>query len=170
VSRYKTFWWRVLAGYIDGIVFAPIQIVDHYANFAGRSRPVLIAWMVFSFVAPWLYSVVMHACYGQTLGKMVARVKVLDVSEERLPSLEQAYLRDIGSLVLGVFAMAYLIHLVVLGVYDPNAEIEGIPGDIISWSFSGWFFLEIFTMWTNDKRRALHDYIAGTVVVRIRKT
>ena len=30
-----------------------------------------------------------------------------------------------------------------------------------------WTVLEILTMLTNDKRRALHDYIAGTVVVKV---
>jgi len=29
-----------------------------------------------------------------------------------------------------------------------------------------WFFAEVLTMLTNPKRRALHDFIAGTVVVR----
>jgi hypothetical protein len=29
-----------------------------------------------------------------------------------------------------------------------------------------WFFAEVLTMLTNRKRRALHDFIAGTVVVR----
>ncbi len=30
----------------------------------------------------------------------------------------------------------------------------------------GWWIAEIITMLTNEKRRAIHDYIAGTVVVR----
>jgi uncharacterized RDD family membrane protein YckC len=29
-----------------------------------------------------------------------------------------------------------------------------------------WFLAEVLTMFTNRKRRALHDFIAGTVVVR----
>jgi uncharacterized RDD family membrane protein YckC len=30
-----------------------------------------------------------------------------------------------------------------------------------------WFILEILTMFTNKKRRAFHDYLAGSVVVRV---
>ncbi|MCA9786465.1 MAG: hypothetical protein KC488_07925, partial [Candidatus Cloacimonetes bacterium] len=30
-----------------------------------------------------------------------------------------------------------------------------------------WWILEILTMFSNPKRRALHDYIAGTVVIRM---
>jgi len=29
-----------------------------------------------------------------------------------------------------------------------------------------WFLAEVLTMLTNEKRRALHDFIAGTIVVR----
>jgi len=29
-----------------------------------------------------------------------------------------------------------------------------------------WFLAEVLTMLTNEKRRALHDFIAGTVVIR----
>ena len=29
-----------------------------------------------------------------------------------------------------------------------------------------WFLLELITMLTNKKRRAIHDYIAGSVVIR----
>jgi uncharacterized RDD family membrane protein YckC len=31
----------------------------------------------------------------------------------------------------------------------------------------GWFLLEIGTTFTNPKRRAVHDLIANTVVVRV---
>jgi uncharacterized RDD family membrane protein YckC len=29
-----------------------------------------------------------------------------------------------------------------------------------------WFLLEIITLFANKKRRALHDFIAGSVVIR----
>jgi uncharacterized RDD family membrane protein YckC len=36
----------------------------------------------------------------------------------------------------------------------------------LTYSTANWFLVEIITMLTNDKRRALHDFIAGTVVIR----
>lgn len=38
--------------------------------------------------------------------------------------------------------------------------------DKIMYSTFGWFGLEVVTMLTNNKRRALHDFIAGSVVIR----
>lgn len=37
----------------------------------------------------------MHARFGQTVGKMVARVKILDASESRGPSFWQCLVRDL---------------------------------------------------------------------------
>ena len=37
---------------------------------------------------------------------------------------------------------------------------------VLMYSTSAWFIVEVATMLTNDKRRALHDFIAGSVVVR----
>jgi uncharacterized RDD family membrane protein YckC len=37
---------------------------------------------------------------------------------------------------------------------------------VIGFAILGWFAAEILTLITNKKRRAVHDFIAGTVVVR----
>ena len=93
-------------------------------------------------------------------------VKVLDLSEERIPTLRQAFIRDIGYIVLNTLSLSYLIYLVVAGRYVPGAEVTTLPGQVLVWASLGWFLLEIISMMTNDKRRAFHDYIAGTVVIR----
>jgi uncharacterized RDD family membrane protein YckC len=36
----------------------------------------------------------------------------------------------------------------------------------LDWLATLWFLLEIATMLTNEKRRAVHDFIAGSVVIR----
>jgi uncharacterized RDD family membrane protein YckC len=38
---------------------------------------------------------------------------------------------------------------------------------VMIWSMSAWGILEVATMLLNSKRRALHDFIAGTVVMRV---
>jgi uncharacterized RDD family membrane protein YckC len=97
---------------------------------------------------------------------MAMKIKVLDVSEERIPRFRQAFLRDIGYIVLNTLSLGYLIYLVLADQYVRGAEISSLPGQILTWASLGWFLLEIVTMATNQKRRALHDYLAGTVVIR----
>jgi uncharacterized RDD family membrane protein YckC len=110
----------------------------------------------------------LHARYGQTLGKRAMHVKVMDVSEERIPSLGQAFLRDIGYIAINTFSLAYFIHIVVAHKYVTGTEqLDSLPGIILACAGLGWFLLEVITMFSNSKRRAVHDLIAKTVVVRV---
>ena len=43
----------------------------------------------------------------------------------------------------------------------------GLASSLVSLARYAWYLLEVVTMLTNHKRRALHDYIAGSVVVRV---
>jgi uncharacterized RDD family membrane protein YckC len=114
-----------------------------------------------------VYSVALHAYRGQTVGKKVTNVKVMDVSEQRIPSLTQALLRDIGTIVSSTLALIYVIYLVVSHRYsEPLSASSHWPIFALGFTNLGWFLLEITTMLTNSKRRAFHDLIAGTVVVR----
>lgn len=126
----------------------------------------MICWSVVFYSSYWLYSVLLHARFGQTLGKMAAGVRVLNVSEERLPSLRQAFMRDVGYIVLNVTALIYVIYLILVSKYGNIADVATLPNQIIGWAGLGWFGLEVVTMLTNRKRRAFHDYIAGTVVIK----
>lgn len=145
----------------------PVGFLDSFFGAPERGSFVIITWSVVSYTVYWLYTVVLHARYGQTLGKMAARVKVLDLSEERIPTLRQAFIRDIGYVVLNTFSLVYVIYLVATGRYAYGAEASDLPGMILVWASLGWFLLEVISMATNKKRRAFHDYIAGTVVIRI---
>jgi len=164
--KYSTFWPRVWAGFIDGLVLAPLSLFDNYLSSPARTAFVLIAWTLFSYSATWGYSVSLHARRGQTVGKKAQHVKVMDVSEERIPSWRQAFLRDIGGIALGFCGVVYLTYLVAVHKYGA-AEHLPWPLFVLLFADIGWFFLEITTMLTNSKRRALHDLIAGTVVVRV---
>jgi uncharacterized RDD family membrane protein YckC len=120
--------------------------------------------------AYWIYSVSLHAYRGQTVGKKAQHIRVMDVSEEKLPSLKQAMIRDIGTIVLSSSGFSYFVYLVVTHRYtDPLSLSTSWPLYILGFANLGWFPLEIVTMFTNSKRRAFHDLIAGTVVVRVDK-
>jgi uncharacterized RDD family membrane protein YckC len=124
-EKYQTFGPRIWAGLVDGLVFIPVIPLDIYFSSPSRSRLVLIAWAVFMRSAPWVYSVALHTRYGQTLGKRAARVKVLDVSETRLPSLSQALLRDIGDIVPTAIGLTYFIYFCRYAVLHARRRTVG---------------------------------------------
>ena len=54
---------------------------------------------------------------------------------------------------------------VMAGVNPAHIKDRGTLGQILVWGGMAWFVLELATMLLNYKRRALHDLIAGSVVV-----
>lgn len=167
MQRYQTSWRRCWAALVDAIVFLPFGDLDEKLLSPLQAPWVIVSWAAFAYSSYWLYSVLLHAQFGQTVGKKLLRIKVLDVHEQRIPTLRQALLRDIGLVVLNTASLAYLVYLVHAGAYERGAEYSSTPGQVLAWAGFGWFVLELLTMLTNEKRRALHDYIAGTVVVRV---
>jgi uncharacterized RDD family membrane protein YckC len=163
-ERYRTARKRIWAAIVDYILFMPLLFVDCYFLFSDTNVFIVIAWNVFTTFLPIFYSIFAHYRYGRTIGKWVARVKVLDVSETRNLSLKQAFLRD------GVFLSLELIGLLYYGFWaiktgEPGYLLHNFIDFPIS-PFGLWTLLEIITMLANSKRRAVHDYIAGSVVVR----
>ena len=128
----------------------------------------LAAWFVLYAFAFDAYSVFMHGRYGQTLGKMCTGVKVLDLSEAGL-SFRQAFLRDIVPILLSFMVLVNGLPRVAAGLdpYPESSEFNWVD-ELSLYGSLVWFAAELVTMLTNARRRALHDFIAGSVVVRVR--
>lgn len=147
-DRYSTFWDRFMAGLIDSIaLFAILSPIAYFSGFEYGAMPDYL----FAFF-PYAYSVFLHGRYGRTLGKKIMGLKVIDKSETREIGYRQAFLRESPPL-----AMIFL--LLVGSRWTPM-------GEYVNQIDTAWFLVEVITVLFNDKRRAVHDFIAGTVVVK----
>jgi uncharacterized RDD family membrane protein YckC len=157
---YGTFWDRFFAAWLDGIVMWPLNLLDARIVGSGLPRLAHAGWFVIYSFTFLCYQMFCHARWGQTLGKWCFGVCVFDVSEVPLRPV-QAVKRDAIALVL---TGAVVIQQLMRGRYAME-----VPKtiDLISAIGASWRALEILTMMTNRKRRALHDLIAGSVVVRV---
>jgi uncharacterized RDD family membrane protein YckC len=150
-QKYHTFNPRWLAAFGDSAVLAIYHAIIT-ALFILIPSNVLGGVMLFLMVFGGLfYQIILHAQYGQTVGKMICKVKVIDWKSGADISFKQALLRDSIPLVL----------LVLIFVVDPF-KVQLFFKSV----YFLWFLAELATTLTNEKRRALHDFIAGTVVVR----
>ena len=162
---YRTFWRRVAASIIDSIIFMPLAIITHFII---RSESVLLIWLWDQFLCwAWIiYSVLLHGYRGQTVGKMACKVKVKDVSLNPL-TMRQAILRDIVPIVSTlVFSLYIIFRFDVYCSLTPTDAIAPTWIILVQLTSVIWALAEIITMLTNSKRRAIHDFIAGSVVCR----
>ena len=164
-GKYSTFGPRFVAMIIDGIA---LSILSALLVFIGTKGGGVIqtALEYVNHMQFAIYSVVLHGLYGQTLGKMALDIKVVDAKNEGCISFKQALLRDCVPIIVLVLMLFSTLFIPVVTAADeiPHWVIYLLFG--FSFTLIGWHLLEIITMLFNDKRRALHDFIAGTVVIR----
>jgi uncharacterized RDD family membrane protein YckC len=169
-SLYKTFWRRFIAGTLDGLIFLPVGYLSIYIWDHSRGIPLflLALWqIVFTFLYA-LYSILMTGRCGQTLGKMLARVRVFDVSGNSV-SMSQAFRRDSVILFLDVLNLAICLPVMLSagGFADRPSPHLGISYSVLRIGGLLWFIAEMVTMFANKRRRAVHDLIAGSVVMKV---
>ncbi len=170
MGKYQTLERRFGALIVDGLVLGlPFAGFDYWLLSLALPKPLLLAWVAVGNAAAPLYYVLMQGWYGQTLGKMLLGVKVVRHDDEGAISMNQAALREIAAIALAVMGFAAdSIKVVSEGRIDRTAE-DPVSTGIVS-LMAAWGIAEIICTLTNPKRRAVHDLIAGTVVVRVDKT
>ncbi len=169
--KYDTFGPRFCTGFVDNVVLWPVGFVSMWLLFI--EPPIAIAAVaIVGRDLLWLaYTVLLHAKYGQTVGKRVCQVKVVDSRTEGPLTFRQALLRESIPLALGLGFAVYQIYALSRGTLSAVEIATGKMADTLGSRLLLalpllWFVAEVITMLTNEKRRALHDYLAGTVVVR----
>ena len=162
-QKYQTGLKRLGAAIVDGIVFMPLLLVDQWLLGKTNNNYLIIAWTVFTTFLAVFYSIFAHYKYGQTIGKWVAGIKVLDISETKLLTFRQSILRDSIYLVIEIIGLLYFMFLVL-----QIGKTEYILNDYRSFAdqpILWWTLIELISMLSNPKRRAVHDFIAKSVVI-----
>jgi uncharacterized RDD family membrane protein YckC len=163
--KYQTVWARFAASLIDEVVLIPLMLGDWLIHQETDAPIALSLWFVVYCLGYNFYSAAFHAKYGQTLGKMVMGITVLSGSGDRL-SLRQACLREAGAVFFAFISFIYWLPQIAAGASpDLGVGVNWLDRVSIFGSLL-WAFAELVTMLSNDKRRAIHDFIAGSVVVR----
>lgn len=166
VSKYSTFWPRLFAVTIDGVIFSIVLYVE--CLLLGISyNPQDKFLQAVNGIQFSIYLILMHGFFGQTVGKMIVGVKVVNHANEAKINVIQSLRRESVGLVLNVSWFILILAIVI------SFEISGVVSENLLYTIF-WFGLlaiawgvsEFITMLFNDKRRAVHDYIGKTVVVR----
>ena len=174
--QYGGFWIRFAAFWLDALIVLPVTGLAFWGAQQYRLYPIysFIPDMLFGF----FYSVYLVRRFGGTPGKLIMRLRIRKVTGERV-GYREAFLRCAPEFVLGVLvAIALLPSLFQLtdAEYHALSFIERsqrlihlAPGWYrpLQILLQIWIWSEFIVMLTNEKRRALHDFIAGTVVVRV---
>ncbi len=150
---------------MDSIILWPLSSLTEYLEVHAGQLLFSIGIFIFSITYS-AYFVVSHAKYGQTIGKRILGIKVVDISESAILNFKRSVLRESPWIIANIILFLYFfIALILLKQMDFEKAKNNY------WNFSTiisiiWILIEFVTMLTNHKRRALHDFLAKSVVIK----
>jgi uncharacterized RDD family membrane protein YckC len=172
---YAGFWSRIGSSLLDGLLMIPVTALLLYMNslgvdFAYATAPIGI------FFTAW-YHIYLVKTYGATPGKLAAGIKIVKTNGLDI-DWNEALLRHVVMLLLGIFSVGVTIY--ALEQVDPTkyesmtwyaqplylSTFAPAAFTVYSWGSNVWFYSEFIVLLTNKERRAIHDFMAGTVVVK----
>lgn len=164
-NKYATFWLRVFASIIDGIILTLVLVVCSFPLGLSVASPNVVMTLLGSILTV-AYKTWMHGVYGQTLGKMVLGVRVVDHSAEAKISLSQALRRQSVDILISIIMVLWLYGAAIESLDDSSVQAAMFSSPAY-WLSMVWGLGEIISAIVTKKRKALHDFIGGTVVVRV---
>lgn len=164
MKRFDTIGRRLVAALVDALIFAPITVLYIIVESFELSLWPRFAVNVLGALTGISYNVLLHWKYGQTVGKMIAAVRVVDVHERPI-SFRQAFLRDIFFIAVQLLEFVAILFLALSGNLWNVDPISFVQESLLILYFL-WILVDTIVCLKNSKYRALHDMVAGTVVVR----
>lgn len=171
---YAGFWVRLGAAVIDFLIIFPIYI----AVFQFQSLNIILAVVLAIVSAAFfpMYNVYFNAVYGGTIGKLAMKIRITKPNGSKI-GWREAWYRSSVDLVFAVLFL--IIALIALFSVDwtayqaaeffdrLNLLVDRYPSwyDVVEYGNSIWVWGELIVLLFNKRRRAIHDYIAGTVVI-----
>ncbi len=169
------FWKRVLAVAIDGIIFFPLffPVSRLVGTWAYEYRTVMptILW----FLLNTSFFIVLVVRFGGSPGKLLIGVRIVDAGG-RFLSWTRALRREVFPLLLIGLTGILVLWKVVATFPDDLPHTTGLERGELWYSYGQPFamiydvlgfaiFADIGIILFNKKKRAIHDFIAGSYVI-----
>jgi uncharacterized RDD family membrane protein YckC len=179
MNNFATFWQRFVAMWVDVLVFVPLMFLQAGIESISKVTALLVFLVYMSLTLA--YPIYGHGRFGRTVGKWVMGIRVVRFTGGPL-RWRDAWLRSVVDLCVAGFTVCGRV-VALMAITDAefyNVGWYARGGNLVAhepastkwviWIGVVWFYSEVVTMLFNKRRRALHDFIAGTVVISDRFT
>ena len=170
--KYVGFWKRLAAMLLDMLVTLPLVLLFQWGS---QYRLFQAYYLVPGIIFCFFYNVYLVKRYGGTPGKLLVRIRIAKVNGEPV-TYREALLRYAPEMILSflvsISLICGLLHMTDIeyssfSLIDRAKRLAQLEpwGEAVKTIYGIWVWSELLVLLTNKKRRALHDFIAGTVVV-----
>ncbi|MBY0236617.1 MAG: RDD family protein [Burkholderiaceae bacterium] len=173
---YAGFWPRFAACLIDILVMSPLLALivwgsEHYRLFG-------LYYALPGTLFGLFYGVFLVRRFGGTPGKRLMKLRIVKVNGDAVTYREALlrylpeWLMGIGGTVAGAMAVLSLTdaqYFATTSMFERSKLVEAAMPDWnapLTIAINIWIWGEFLIMLTNKKRQAIHDFIAGTVIIK----
>jgi uncharacterized RDD family membrane protein YckC len=176
-GNFAGFWRRIGAYYLDGFVLSLVIMPLAFGKGFSKTGAAIIT--VPEILIPVAYHIYCHGRWGMTLGKRATGIRVSLLNGDRI-GWRTAWIRSAVEVITGSFAamsMAYAWLSIPDAIFNDSSWFmrAALAGNYVpSWYWFVaspmliWSLSEPFVALANRRRRALHDFLAGTVVTLVK--
>jgi uncharacterized RDD family membrane protein YckC len=168
--QYRTLGRRIYAGIFDGAIFCvPAILIEAlllFINVDYRYQTYSFAILPFTI----LYPIVTTKLFGGTPGKLYFNLVVQSVTNDGRISWVQSILRETINIISSLVDSVGIYIFFIAMAKNSFALYQKFTSDSVVFQVFGFLagtvlVVEIVTARASKKRRSVHDFIAGTVVV-----
>ncbi len=171
---YAGFFPRAIAGLVDGgIIKGAVWL---FLFLRCNSLAAYIAVTLFGFVFFRLYNILFVALWGQTPGKMLARIHIVQKNGSPVGWWHAIMRNSVETVIVSVMTFC---EIYVAFHIPPEDFAKAMIGERealmrqmmpaftrhLSLVMVLYAYSEYVVMWLNTRKRAIHDFIGGTVVI-----
>ena len=172
---YAGFWIRFGSLMLDFIFIIPVTILNLYLNSLGKN--IYFFTIIPNFLFGLWYNIYLPKRFGGTPGKLLVGIKILRIDGLKI-GWKEAILRHIVLLIFTFLNIALTIYCVLKADNSIYLSLSWLKKSqyltsfspllfkIYAWSSNIWIYSELIVLLTNKRKRAIHDYIASTVIVK----
>jgi uncharacterized RDD family membrane protein YckC len=176
VLQYSGFWQRFGAYWLDIAALLPLTWLSLWLG--EKSRLVSLYTFLPGLLIGLWFHVYLVKRYGGTPGKLLLRIRIARLDGSAVGYREALIRYSVLFILSTLLSIALLISMLSmsdieylsLGFQARSVKlVEMAPSwyQPINILLNVWVWSEFVVMLTNKRRRALHDFIAGTVVIRV---
>lgn len=173
--EYAGFWRRFGAYWIDFIVLLPLMAIGVFGtNLSRWFQPI---WLIPGTIIGLWFSVYLVIRHGGTPGKLLMGTRIV-MEDGSAVTTRAALVRHSVLFALSFLTSAALAYAAAIAPDEPYHSLTFVQKSMLltelapSWYgavnvlLQVWVWSEFIAILCNKKKKALHDYMAGTVVVR----
>jgi uncharacterized RDD family membrane protein YckC len=163
---YAGFWKRFFASCIDFLIIMSLFILYMRLDMNGFRKTLALVIVIPPSILFSIYNVYFNARFGGTPGKLAVGIRITKPNGSCIGWREALKRSAVGITFVSIL-LIFRIRMFLIDDEHLTSFIEYIS----EWKksvlllYQAWIWSEVIVLFKYDRKRAIHDFIAGTVVI-----